>query len=346
MKLNKLQTSPLSEGLSIFVTILVATITCIVVYVATTFLFDMGEFPYVAPDANHSKPVVITWIIALVGGCGVFLFKAENRSLSRICRLSAFFLIFIVTFALTSNQMFYSYDSNNNRWVQKSVYGFTQKLYANYDARAFGNVLLMKNNEKQRKEYDYGYENYGYYNYDYPHLYLPNGSKTTLPWVHFPSEDVMDTYGQVNFAFFRNDTTSKNMGIVDGNLNIIVSPDTCNEASSIPNDYFIVKNKENKAGLVNINGDVILPFIYDGLDRYPYIFAGPHEDRFFEGGFLKANKDGEILFVDTLGNTLSKEEYYYMHPDEIYDEWGEMPWEEEQDVDNSMEEDDLPIPQL
>ena len=35
-----------------------------------------------------------------------------------------------------------------------------------------------------------------------------------------------------------------------------------------------------------------------------------------------------------------------MHPDEIYDEWGEMPWEEEQDVDNSMEEDDLPIPQL
>lgn len=318
--LSKLQTSPLSEGLSIFATIIVVIITCIIVYVASTILYDMGDLPYVAPDANHIKPVGIVWIVALAGFCSIFLIKMENRSISRTCRISAFLLISIFTLAVTNAQMFYSYDTNDKCWVHKNVYGATQKMYANYDARAFGNVLLMKNNEKQRKAYDAMYEMDGDFYYDYPHLYLPDGSKTTLPWVYIVQVDPMDIYGKVNFAIFRNDTTSENMGVVDGNLNVIVSPDTCKGVWSIPGEYFLVRNKDNKKGLVNIHGDVILPFIYDGLNYLCIGIASPFEVRFFEGGFLEAKKDGETLFVDTLGNTLSIEEYRSMHPDD-YNEW-------------------------
>lgn len=335
MKLNKLQITPLSERLSIFATILVVIITCIVVlYVAYPILFNMGDLPYEAPDANHIMPVVIIWIIALAGGCGIFIFKMKNRSLSRICRISAFALISLFTFALTNDQSFYSYDNNYNRWVLGSVYGNTKEMYANYYARVFGNVLLMKNNEKQR------YNNLN--DWVYPHLYLPNGNKTTLPWVRFPSENYMDI-NQVNFAYFRNNQTSENIGIVDGNLKIIVSPDTCNAAWSVPNDYFIVRNIKNKEGLINIHGDVILPFIYDGLRFHHLGFIGEvSEVRFFEGGFLETQKDGEILYVDTLGNTLSEEEYYTMHPNETHiGGWEE--WEREHIPDNTLD-DEPPMP--
>lgn len=343
MKLNKLQTSPLSVRFSIFATIIVVIVTCIIVYVASTFLFDMGDLPYVAPDANHIKPVVIVWIVALVGCCSIFLVKIKSRSLSRLCRISAFILVSIFTFALTNAQMFYSYDTNDKCWVHKNVYGATQKMNANDDAKAFGNVLLMKNDEKQRKEYEI-LEREGFFYYDYPHLYLPDGSKTTLPWVQIVQVDPMDLYGLVNFAFFRDDTTSRNIGVVDGNLNVIVHPDTCHGAWNIPNDFFIVRNNDHKEGLVNIHGDAILPFIYDGLNYYSSGFAQPNEVRLFEGGFLKAYKDDETLFVDTLGNTLSEEEYRSQHPDEFNghnDGWDN--WEEESIPDNRMYDEDEPM---
>ena len=302
MKLNKLQFSPLSMGRGIVAALLVTIVTGIIVFTACGMLFDWETLSYMAPDANHTLPVVIVWMLGLAGLCCIFLIRLRRKHyLLWIARVFAAVLIFSITYGITSQEWFYYYDNNNKCWGEKNIYGATRKMVENNYVRTFGNVLLIKNSEKQKNDDSMRYIQ--------PYIYLPDGSKTSLFWVQLPYD--VFAAEETSFAFFCNDSIWGNIGVVDGNLHVTVSPSTYKEIVDYVDEYIIVRNKDDKEGLINAHGDSILPFIYDKLKFYNDLGC-----RFYKGGYLGAFKDGETFFVDTLGNALSGENYSSLYPDE------------------------------
>lgn len=283
----------------------VALITYILLYISR-----LKGFPqeYSAPDYNHSFPIILLWIIAIIGiGCMFFIcFRKNLRSpVAFVFATIGTVVILFSVFNTMSKKEYFYFDEKYHCWCQKNCFRVTTAYPSGFeyypsDFTIFGNMLLIQDDSTKTRVKVKGIS----FIQD-PTIYGKDGKKTTQPFVR--SFD-----NSCTAAMFCEDTVNMKMGILNGEGDVIVKPGQYQEINrNMFRGHISVKN-EGKWGLINLKGDLVIPCKYESLNGVAF---GQSMNYYFDGGYLMAFlSENEFEMADTLGNTISYEEYHNKYP--------------------------------
>lgn len=296
--------------IGVFIVIGITIITLILLKI-----FQLKGFPkeFVAPDYNHFFPILIVWLIAFIGIGFICLicFKKDFRGW-----LFSFFAIFfsaiivLSVYGIMSKKEYYYFDKEYH-WCKRNYFHMTTTYPVGYYLDGefiFGNTLLLQLDTTQTcfgKDSAVFFQN--------PTIYFKDGSKTTIPYV----SKFLGELPRTSAVFC--EEINKGLGVMDGDGNVIVKPGQYEDVSMYKYRRHINVKNDGKWGLINMKGDIVIPCEYDTMkcvDISDYLF--------FDGGFLMTfTSRNEFVMTDTLGRSISYEEYHSKYPNVTIDKRGD-----------------------
>lgn len=304
----------------------VAVATIVILVVSESLLFPQE---YSAPDYNHFLSNALMCLIALIGiGAMAVLcyIKSYRNILSILLALGATVWILYSVFNTMSTNTYYYYDAKYH-WSTRNSFGLECTYPVGYkyeESFIFGNTLLLQYDSTKISSRDNEATIY-----QDPIIYNKDLQKMTKPFV---LTDVDDLPRLV--AYFCEDTTKNEYGVMDGDWNVIVKPGQYQDVNLHKFRHHIPVMQNGKWGLVNLKGELVVDCMFDKMygfmsnDYFPggYLVAYQGDDAFVLGDndrtgngnlyrFLERNLD--FVMVDTIGNVISYEEYHSMYPNII-----------------------------
>lgn len=308
--------------LGIGLVVAVAVVTIVILLVCQNILFPQE---YSAPDYNHFLSNALICLIAFIGiGSMVFFCnkKIYKNIFSILLASVATVAILLIVFNTMSDNTYYYYDTKYH-WSKRNSFGLKCTYPVGYqyeESFIFGNTLLLQCDSTKIH-----YRNDGVTIYQNPTMYNKDLQKMTKPFVLTDMDDLPRLV-----AYFCEDTTKNQYGVMDGDWNVIIKPGQYQDVSLHKYRHHIPVMQNGKWGLVNLKGDLVVDCMYDKMygfmlnDYFPggYLVAYQGDDAFVLGDngqtddllfrFLERNLD--FVMVDTTGNVISYEEYHSMYP--------------------------------
>lgn len=281
----------------------VAIVTIVILIVCQGILFPQE---YSAPDYNHFLSNALAWLIAIVG-IGSMLFICYRKNDRAAVNLILFFcgaaVILYIVITTMSDKTYYYYDTNY-RWARKNIFGLKCTYPHGYmygETFIFGNALLLQYDTTK-----ISHRNNEVTIYQNPAMYNKELQKITKPFVLTYVDDMPRLV-----AYFCEDTTKNEYGVLDADLNVIVKPGQYQDVSEFKFRHHIPVMQNGKWGLVNLKGDLVVGCMFDKLQGFM-------SNDYFDGGYLMGYQgNDDFVMVDTLGNVITYEEYNNKYPNMI-----------------------------
>lgn len=285
--------------------ILIVAITVVAVLVMNASQAWLFPEEYEYPDYNHSASLIAICLIAVVAICGMFFvyrIKRYRGWAALIVALGGTAIILPYAYTLLSEKEYYYYDNEYN-WTRRNSFrmkGAYPVGYNNDGTVIFGNTLAIQHDTTK-----IGSRNNEIGIFQTPVVFFKNSRVDTRPYMCFYVEDLPRSV-----AFLCEDTTRNEIGVLDGYGNEFIKPGQYQEVNMYKYKHHIKVRQNDKWGVVNLKGKLVIPCSYKYVLGLEYGF-----DTYFDGGFLVAfpNED-EFVMIDTLGRSLSYEQYHSLYP--------------------------------